>query len=67
MLIIDTSLQCATDDNLLHLCSDNTMLQVVPAAGHAERMRQDARPASVIGQCSTAGENPGADLSILAI
>lgn len=67
MLIIYTSLQCARDDNLLHLCSDNTMLQVMPAAGHAKRMCQDARPVSVIGQCFTAGENPGADLSILAI
>lgn len=55
MLIIDTSLQCARDDNLLHLCSDNMMLQVMPAAGHAKRMCQDARPVSVIGQCFTAG------------
>lgn len=56
--------QWARDDSLLHLCSDQVTLQLVPAAGHAKRIRKDTGPGRGIRQLSAAGEKPGADLSV---
>lgn len=56
-------LQWARDDNLLHLCSDKVALHVVPEAGYAKRIGEDAGPVRGIGQLSAAGGKPGADLS----